>query len=117
MVGRSLAAELNGAVLKGTARLRIKESDRGAVMKEELTKLGADIEIYENEIIINKAQLKATDEPLLSHNDHRVVMSLAVLCSKYGGKISECEAVKKSYPDFFDCVRELGLEAQINDDK
>ncbi len=112
-----LAAELNGGVLKGTARLRIKESDRGAVMKEELTKLGADIEIYENEIIINKAQLKATNEPLLSHNDHRVVMSLAVLCSKYGGKISGCEAVRKSYPDFFDCVRELGLEAQINDDK
>ena len=111
----TLAAELNGAVLKGTARLKIKESDRGEVMKQELSKFGADIEIFTNEIVINKTRLRTAAEPLLSHNDHRVVMSLAVLCSKYGGEICGCEAVKKSYPDFFERIAELGLEAKIND--
>lgn len=110
-----LAAELNGAVLKGTARLRIKESDRGFAMKQELSKLGADIEIYNDEIVINKTVLRTPSETLCSHNDHRVVMSLAVLCSKYGGKIEGAEAVRKSYPDFFECTSELGLEAETND--
>ena len=112
----SLATELNGAVLKGTARLRIKESDRGAVMKQELSKLGADIEVLEDEIIINKTILTSSEEPLDSHNDHRVVMSLAVLCSKYGGEIRDAQAVRKSYPDFFERAVELGLEAETDDD-
>lgn len=112
----SLAAELNGAVLKGTARLRIKESDRGAVMKQELSKLGADIEVLEDEIIINKTTLKAPEEPFDSHNDHRVAMSLAVLCSKYGGIIEGAEAVRKSYPDFFECAATIGMETEKYDD-
>ena len=112
----TLAAELNGARLTGTARLRIKESDRGAVMKQELSKFGADIEVYDDEIIINKTILTSSEEPLDSHNDHRVVMSLAVLCSKYGGEIRDAQAVRKSYPDFFERAVELGLEAETDDD-
>lgn len=111
-----LAAEHNGAVLNGTARLRIKESDRGAVMKQELSKFGADIEIYDDRIIINKTELRAPAEPLCSHNDHRVAMSLAVMCSKYGGEIYGAEAVNKSYPEFFEHTGKLGMEVQINDD-
>ncbi len=110
-----LAAELNGAVLKGTARLCIKESDRGSAMKQELSKFGADIEIYDDEIIINKTTLRAPSEPLDSHNDHRVVMSLVVLCSKYGGEIKGAQAVRKSYPDFFERTVKLGLDAEIYD--
>ena len=111
----ALAAESGGAVLKGTARLRIKESDRGAVMKQELAKFGADIEVYDDEIIINKTILTSPVEPLDSNNDHRVVMSLAVLCSKYGGEIRDAQAVRKSYPDFFERTAELGLEAETDD--
>lgn len=111
----SLACELNGANLMGTKRLKIKESDRGEVMKQELTKFGADIDVYEDEIIINKSQLTKPSQTLLSHNDHRVVMSLAVLCSKYGGEIEGAEAVKKSYPDFFQKTKFLGLEVKEYD--
>ncbi len=112
----TLACALNGAVLKGTARLRIKESDRGAVMKEELSKFGADIKIYENEIIIRKSPLHHSEKPLFGHNDHRVVMSVAVLSSLFGCEIEGAEAVRKSYPDFFERLREIGLEAKIYDD-
>lgn len=113
----TLASELNGAVLKGTKRLKIKESDRGEVMKLELSRFGADIEVYDDEIIINKSELSAPEIPLDSHNDHRVVMSLAVLCSKYGGEIKGAEAVRKSYPDFFTVTEALGLEVKEYDDK
>ncbi len=111
----TLASTLNGAVLTGTARLRIKESDRGTVMKEELSKLGADIEIKENEIIIRKSPLHKSTTILCGHNDHRVVMALSVILSVLGGEIEGVEAVRKSYPDFFDRLSEIGLEAKTYD--
>lgn len=106
----TLAAALNGATLTGTRRLKIKESDRGAVMKCELSKFGAVIECEENEIKIFKSELHTPAEKLCGHNDHRVVMSLAVLCSLFGGIIDGAEAVKKSYPDFFEIMKKVGLE-------
>ena len=113
----TLACALGGAALTGTARLRIKESVRGAVMKQELSKFGADVEIKENEIIIKKSPLHKSETPLCGHNDHRVVMSLTVLCSLFGGEIEGAEAVRKSYPDFFGRLSEIGLEAEADDDK
>ena len=112
----TLASELGGATLTGTHRLKIKESDRGQVMKDELSKFGAQIDVLDDEIRIHKSTLHAPTEILSSHNDHRVVMSLAVLCSKYGGEIENAGAVSKSYPDFFEKTKALGLEATIYDD-
>ncbi len=103
----TLAALNNGAVLKGTARLKIKESDRGEVMKEELSAFGADITVNENEIVIDKSPLHKSDRVLSGHNDHRVVMSLAVISSIFGGEIEGAQAVKKSYPDFFEVLESL----------
>lgn len=111
----TLACALNGATLTGTARLKIKESDRGTVMKEELSKFGADIEIFENEIIVRKSPLHKSETLLCGHNDHRVVMSLAVISSLFGGEIEGAEAVRKSYPDFFEKLSEIGLEVQSDD--
>lgn len=111
----TLAVFLSGAKLVGTKRLKIKESDRGLVMREELMKFGADIEVFEDEIVIHKSEITKPEEVLYSHNDHRVVMSLAVLLSAFGGKISGAEAVKKSYPDFFETVKSLGMEVKTYD--
>lgn len=105
-----LAAALNGCRLINTARLKIKESDRGLAMAQELSKFGGDIELYDNEIVVNKRVLHEPRDVLNSHNDHRVVMSLAVLASVYGGTIDGVEAVKKSYPDFFLKAQTLGME-------
>ena len=43
-----------GGTLTGTKRLKIKESNRGLAMKEELEKAGAQITIFEDEIVIKK---------------------------------------------------------------
>lgn len=111
----TLAAALNGAEFVGTKRLKIKESDRGNAIAEELKKFGADITVLENKIIVNKAELHKPNEILNGHNDHRIVMSLAILLTKFSGKISECEAVNKSFPDFFDKLSSLGIEVKIDD--
>lgn len=113
----TMAAYLNGATLTGTKRLKIKESDRGVVMKQELSKFGADIEIFENSIVIKKAQLHTPTEVLCSHNDHRIVMSLCVLSLAFSGVIENAQAVDKSFPDFFEKIRELSGKVELYDDK
>ena len=86
-------------------------------MAQELSKFGADIKVFDNEIIIDKTELYTPQDDLYCHNDHRVVMSLSVLASAYGGRLDGADAVKKSFPDFFDKVRALGLEVEIYDHK
>lgn len=113
----TLAAANNGCRLINTQRLKIKESDRGAVMAQELSEFGADIKVSDNEIVIDKATLYRPKDDLYCHNDHRVVMSLAVLSSLYGGRLMGAEAVKKSFPDFFDKVKALGMEVEISDNQ
>jgi len=106
----ALAAALGGAELIGTARLRIKESDRAAAMAEELRKLGARVTVYENSVVIEKSELHTPAEPICGHNDHRVVMAMAVLLTLTGGEIEGAEAISKSYPSFFEDIKALGIE-------
>ncbi len=84
-------------------------------MKQELSKFGADIEVSENEIIVRKSPLHKSETLLCGHNDHRVVMSLGVISSLFGGEIEGAEAVRKSYPDFFRRLSEIGLEVHSDD--
>ena len=104
----AVAAANHGGVFTSTARLKIKESDRGSVMCEELAKFGIKTHMEENSIEIGNG-LKAPGEGVNGHNDHRIVMSLSLLLSLTGGTITEAEAVRKSYPGFFDDIQKLGI--------
>ena len=106
----AVAAANHGGVFTSTARLKIKESDRGSVMCEELAKFGIKTHMEENSIEIGSG-LKAPGEAICGHNDHRIVMSLTLLLSLTGGTITEAEAVRKSYPGFFDDIKSLGINA------
>lgn len=106
------AASGHGARFSGTRRLAIKESRRADVMAEELRKFGADVRVDENSVTVAPGELCAPQVPLCGHNDHRVVMALSVLAARTGGVIEGAEAVKKSYPGFFDDLASLGLEVQ-----
>lgn len=109
----ALAAALgNGARFTGTRRLRIKESDRAAVMAQELEAFGIETELCENSVTIKPGKISAPDRKLSSHNDHRIVMALTLLCSITGGVIDGAQAVRKSYPNYFDALKNLGLEAE-----
>ncbi len=105
----SVAAFKGYGVFNGTRRLKIKESDRALVMAQELSKLGAELVIEENRVTVNCNGLKTPKITLCGHNDHRVVMSLAVLCTLVGGEIEGAQAVSKSYPDFFETLKKLNI--------
>lgn len=108
----ALAALKNGATLVGTDRLKVKESDRGQAMHEELSKMGCGLVFGENSITVPKAELREAAECIDGHNDHRIVMAMSLILSVCGGGIDGAEAVKKSYPSFFEDIRKLGAEVQ-----
>ncbi len=116
----AVSALKSGAIFNGTHRLKIKESDRGLAMAEELSKFGCKVTLKDNEIIVPKCKLHPPKLPLSSHNDHRIAMALSVLCTVFGGEIYGAEAVSKSFPDFFLRLKSLGIlleELNINEIK
>ena len=108
----ALAGAMHGATFTDTRRLRIKESDRGVAMAEELLKFGICSLVKENEITIYPSTLTPPNATLYGHNDHRIVMALSVLSSVTGGIIDGAEAVAKSMPDFFEQLALLGVKYQ-----
>lgn len=112
----AMAAAFHGARFTNTRRLRIKESDRARAMADELEKFGARVIVEEDEVSVLPGKFAAPAAELYGHNDHRIVMSMAVLLSKFGGVIDGAQAVNKSYPGFFDTVKKLGIDLEIIND-
>ena len=108
-----MAAVKEGATFVGTRRLKIKESDRAQAMAQELAKFGIDVEVRENEVVIHKNDIKTPDCAICGHNDHRIVMACSILLSTVGGVIDGAEAVKKSFPNFFETIGKLGVKYEI----
>ena len=97
------------AHFSGIANLHFKESDRVEAMKVELAKIGVDlVKINDNELLMKPAPILPYFEPsrpllFASHDDHRIVMSLAPLFLKLGSiAFDHPEVVAKSYPDFWE---------------
>lgn len=113
-----VAASHNGALFTGTRRLKMKESDRGLVMCQELSKLGINTQMDENSIRIGtlNSESYSLEPEICGHNDHRIVMSFSYLLSICGGSITEAMAVRKSYPGFFDDIKALGIDVNLMED-
>ena len=112
----SVAAALakGRTVIKGAARLRIKECDRLAAMTDGLSRLGADITETEDGLIIDGVDMLHGGE-VEGYNDHRIVMSLAMAAVRCEGDIiiSDMESVNKSYPSFFADYGKLGGKTDV----
>ena len=108
----AMAAYTGGAEFTGTARLKIKESDRASVMAEELAKFGIEVSVFEDSVTVHKGVLKVPTEALKGHNDHRIVMALSLLCCVTGGMLEGAESVSKSYPDYFEKIEEIGIKVE-----
>ena len=111
----AVAAVKGGGVFTGTRRLKIKESDRASAMAEELAKFGVAVTVHEDSVVIYPHDFHAPEEILNGHNDHRIVMSCAVLSTLTGGKIEGAEASRKSLPDFFERLSKLGFGVTLYD--
>ena len=103
-------------VIRNAERLRLKESDRIAAMEAELRACGGVLESEGGTITVHGCadRLHAPAAPLHGHNDHRVVMSLAVLALSTGLPLTvdDAEAITKSWPNFFEAIKPLGAEVK-----
>ena len=103
-------------VIRNAERLRLKESDRIAAMEAELRACGGVLESDGGTITVQGCaeRLHAPAAPLHGHNDHRVVMSLAVLAAAAGLPLTvdDAEAIQKSWPGFFADAAPLGVEVE-----
>ena len=103
-------------VIRNAERLRLKESDRIAAMEAELRACGGVLESDGGTITVHGCAglLHAPAAPLHGHNDHRVVMSLAVLAAAAALPLTvdDAEAIQKSWPGFFADAAPLGVEVE-----
>lgn len=102
------------SVIRGTERLKVKESDRGEVLMEEMSKLGVSIINYTDRIEIEGPSFIKGGR-VDSHGDHRISMALAILAAAASGEVTVtgAEAVNKSYPAFYDDIQKLGLKLKL----
>lgn len=95
-------------LLVNVPQARLKETDRIAVMAEELERLGARIEETADGMIIRPGRLRGGR--VSSHADHRVAMALAIAGLGADGqvKIDGGEAASITFPRFYDALAQLG---------
>jgi 3-phosphoshikimate 1-carboxyvinyltransferase len=116
------AMAVAGCFAEGETRLvnvpqaRLKETDRIHVMCMELKKLGADIEELPDGLIIRKSRLKGCR--VCGHDDHRVVMALAVAGLNTEGEtvIATAEAMNVTFPEFTRFIAECGGDIEMTGD-
>lgn len=107
------------AVRSGTTRfvnagrLRIKESDRLATVHAMLTALGGRCEEGPDSLTIQGGTLSGGTVD--GANDHRIVMAAAIAATACTGPVTirGAEAVRKSYPDFWEIYQSLGGETHV----
>lgn len=97
-------------VIRDAAELKVKESDRIAVMTEALTRMGADVTATENGMIIRGGK-KLKGAVIDSRSDHRIAMSfsIAALASEGTTQIRDDSCVSISYPRFYEDLHTLCL--------
>ncbi len=103
-------------IIRGTERLKVKESNRGDTLMTELSKMGVKISNYGNRIEIEGPSVIKGGR-VDSHGDHRITMALAVLsvAAESSAIISGAESVNKSYPSFFRDLLHLGVKIKISE--
>ena len=95
------------------ARLRLKESDRLASSAAMIENLGGRAEVGEDELTVyGTGLIGGTVE---SCNDHRIAMSAAVAATRCSKPVTilHAEAVKKSYPGFYNDYNKTGGKAHV----
>ncbi|AFZ43129.1 3-phosphoshikimate 1-carboxyvinyltransferase [Halothece sp. PCC 7418] len=95
-------------LIRDAEELRVKESDRIAVMASQLTKMGAVVTEHPDGLEIQgEGTLTGTD--IEAHNDHRIAMSFAIAALNAKGKttIHGAQAVDISYPDFTETLQDI----------
>lgn len=95
----------------GLESLRIKETDRIAALQTELGKIGATLTERETGCWTLAPGKVSSEEIIINtYHDHRMAMGLAPLATLTNLKIESPEVVNKSYPGFWDDMRNVGFK-------
>jgi 3-phosphoshikimate 1-carboxyvinyltransferase len=96
--------------IRGLHTLRVKETDRLAALKNELTKLGATVAIDGDDALTITPPRSLKPADIATYDDHRMAMSFALAATKSAGvTIRDAQCVNKTYPGYFDDLRRAGL--------
>ena len=98
-----------GCHLTGLHTLKIKETDRLEALKTELTKLGATISVTNESLTLVASNHINENIAIDTYQDHRMAMAFAPLALKISLTINQAEVVSKSYPDFWEDLKIIGI--------
>ncbi|WP_299009532.1 3-phosphoshikimate 1-carboxyvinyltransferase [uncultured Tenacibaculum sp.] len=96
--------------LSGLHTLKIKETDRLEALREELTKLGAEILVTNESLHLKASEVIKDNIQIATYNDHRMAMAFAPLALKVPIEILEAEVVTKSYRSFWKDMAIVGIK-------
>lgn len=96
--------------LSGLHTLKIKETDRLEALREELTKLGADISVTNESLHLKSSSEIKENIQIATYNDHRMAMAFAPLALKVSIEILDAEVVTKSYRNFWKDMFYVGIQ-------
>ena len=97
--------------LTGLHTLKIKETDRLEALKNEINKFGTAIEITNDSLHLLNPKLLTPNAIIETYNDHRMAMAFAPLALRTEFSIKEAEVVSKSFPDFWENLKQLGFNS------
>ena len=98
-----------GCHLTGLHTLKIKETDRLEALKIELSKLGATISVTNDSLTIEQSTNFNSNVAIATYQDHRMAMAFAPLVLKVPIIINDAEVVSKSYPTFWEDLKNVGF--------
>lgn len=95
--------------LKGLHTLKIKETDRLFALKNEIEKLGGQVDITDDSLHLSASTEIKSDVEIATYSDHRMAMAFAPLALKTSLIINHANVVSKSYPDFWSDLESIGF--------
>jgi len=101
-------------VIRDACELRVKESDRVAVMVENLSSLGVNVTEQPDGMIIEGPTKVVPTRGIRSYGDHRIAMSMSILSifAEEPVCIGNVACVDTSYPEFWDQLSNLGVNVE-----
>ena len=100
--------------LTGLHTLKIKETDRLVALKTELEKLGATVIITDKTLHLKASNQINQDIAINTYHDHRMAMAFAPLALKKPLIINNAEVVSKSFPTFWQDLKNIGFLTENN---
>ena len=103
--------------LTGLHTLKIKETDRLVALQNELTKLGAQVKVTQNSLLLEPHKIAFKNRDLgieiATYKDHRMAMAFGVLAELFCITIQDPMVVTKSYPNFYSDLKKVGIRADF----